>query len=323
MSAPHAALRTARFLFVDAASFYAAAPPRLLFDALDDADAIVVAARNGVDPRHESQRKIRENRVRPRGHQSLTVPSLCTARGTSCRLVLALGSPEIRRAGVGGAPTAAAVLFQRGPLALRTARLLADAAGFQLSRVAAAAAGRSDNATNDSALAAADGDVLLACAVSAAAPGMLRGVWGCNERKGRAARRALRFAGLREDEAPALRLLDAEVVTSHEHPAILGGGTVVVHVRGGADDLVGDQPVGAGARGSGDCTTPYASIARFAKELGLWEGASDEFGNANYYETGGPRKYVAAEDSVFATLPPDFHAGDKLALVALNLAVVA
>ena len=89
---------------------------------------------------------------------------------------------------------------------------------------------------------------------------------------------------------------------SHEHPAILSGSTVV-HVRGGDDDLDAADDVKAGGRGGGSATTPYASIARVAKELQLWEGADDGFGDA-YYAVGRHRRYVAVEDSLFATPPP-------------------
>ncbi|KAH8092309.1 hypothetical protein JL720_5277 [Aureococcus anophagefferens] len=137
---------------------------------------------------------------------------------------------------------------------------------------------------------------------------------------------------------------DAETVVSHEHPAILSGSTVV-HVRGGDDDLDAADDVKAGGRGGGSATTPYASIARVAKELQLWEGADDGFGDA-YYAVGRHRRYVAVEDSLRDAaagagngrptskarpvsarfgrwLPPDFHAGEKLALVAFNLALAA
>ncbi|KAH8059236.1 hypothetical protein JL721_9331 [Aureococcus anophagefferens] len=134
----------------------------------------------------------------------------------------------------------------------------------------------------------------------------------------RAARAALGGSPPRD----AVRLLDAETVVSHEHPAILSGSTVV-HVRGGDDDLDAADD-----------------------ELQLWEGADDGFGDA-YYAVGRHRRYVAVEDSLFATrpparetarptskarpvsarfgrwLPPDFHAGEKLALVAFNLALAA
>ncbi|KAK7239594.1 hypothetical protein SO694_00028163 [Aureococcus anophagefferens] len=260
-------------------------------------------------------------------------------------------SPTKIRPSASAAPaTACVVACERGAAAAaRAADALAAAAARLLRDVAVIAAAGDDwrpelNHSLPPRRRAADEDSLLRCLVAEGArdaDARRRRGCGDGDLAAAAARGARRLAAARR--RPASSTL--ETVVSHEHPAILSGSTVV-HVRGGDDDLDAADDVKAGGRGGGSATTPYASIARVAKELQLWEGADDGFGDA-YYAVGRHRRYVAVEDSLFATrpparetgrptskarpvsarfgrwLPPDFHAGEKLALVAFNLALAA
>lgn len=105
---------------------------------------------------------------------------------------------------------------------------------------------------------------------------------------------------------------DAEAVVSQEHPIVFVG-TVAVHVRGGDDVFPG--PVLRGNRGGGEQTIPFASIVRIAQELRLWRYGEDEQLAA--------QRFLAVEDYTMATLPPDFHSGEKLLSTLLTLVALA
>ena len=223
----------------------------------------------------------------------------------------------VREAHVGGAPTSAVLAFKVGKAASDAARVFLAAAELLLADL--------DAATNRAAVhAAAHGDVLLGCAV-AAATGNEWEAWGCGGKMGTAARDALRGADLDALGPLSLYLWDAETVVSHEHPAVLGGATVIVHVRSGDDDLTAAKDIRAGSRGGGLATTPYASVLRVAKELGVFGGAADEFGNRDYYRVDATkhRKYVAVEDTLIATMPPNFHNGERLGTACLSVLAIA
>lgn len=105
---------------------------------------------------------------------------------------------------------------------------------------------------------------------------------------------------------------DAETVVSQEHPIVFVG-TVAVHVRGGDDAFPG--PVLNGNRGGGEGTIPFSSIVRIAQELRLWRYSEDDVLSG--------RKFLAVEDYTMATLPPDFHSGEKLLSALLTLVALA
>lgn len=110
--------------------------------------------------------------------------------------------------------------------------------------------------------------------------------------------------------ASAIAAFDAETIVSQEHPVVFPR-TVAVHVRGGDDPFPGH--VHKGNRGGGDATVPFVSIARLAKELGLWREPRSSRG----------RRFVALEDYALPSTPPDFHSGDKLVLILFNLVALA
>ena len=62
-----------------------------------------------------------------------------------------------------------------------------------------------------------------------------------------------------------------------------------------------------------------------AKELGVYPGAIDEFGNRDYFRVDSTknRKYVAVEDTLIATMPPNFHNGERLGTACLSLLAIA
>ena len=223
----------------------------------------------------------------------------------------------VRAARIGGAPTAAVLAFRRDATAARAARVFLHASNALLEAV--------DAAVNEAAVhAAAHGDVLVGCAV-AASTGNDWEAWGCSGDIGEEAKQALRRANLDGEGPLQIQLWDAEQVVSHEHPSILSGATVAIHVRAGDDDLTAANDIRAGSRGGGLATTPYASVLRVAKELGVYPGAIDEFGNRDYFRVDATqhRKYVAVEDTLIATMPPNFHNGERLGTACLSLLAIA
>ena len=223
----------------------------------------------------------------------------------------------VRAARIGGAPTAAVLAFRRDATAARAARVFLHASNALLEAV--------DASVNEAAVhAAAHGDVLVGCAV-AASTGNDWEAWGCSGDIGEEAKQVLRRANLDGEGPLQIQLWDAEQVVSHEHPSILSGATVAIHVRSGNDDLTAANDIRAGSRGGGLATTPYASVLRVAKELGVYPGAIDEFGNRDYFRVDATqhRKYVAVEDTLIATMPPNFHNGERLGTACLSLLAIA
>eukprot|EP00633_Aureoumbra_lagunensis_P005792 CAMPEP_0197325032 /NCGR_PEP_ID=MMETSP0891-20130614/71443_1 /TAXON_ID=44058 ORGANISM="Aureoumbra lagunensis, Strain CCMP1510" /NCGR_SAMPLE_ID=MMETSP0891 /ASSEMBLY_ACC=CAM_ASM_000534 /LENGTH=362 /DNA_ID=CAMNT_0042817929 /DNA_START=697 /DNA_END=1785 /DNA_ORIENTATION=+ len=109
-------------------------------------------------------------------------------------------------------------------------------------------------------------------------------------------------------------VFDARIVVSSEMP-VVHGTTVAVHIRrGDDDDLYVTKQVERGTSYGGESTTPFLSVARIAKELGVWPGA-----HCYYCAQIGKKKFLALEDSLLFTLPPDFHAGEKYILITFNL----
>ena len=132
--------------------------------------------------------------------------------------------------------------------AARAARVFLHASNALLEAV--------DASVNEAAVhAAAHGDVLVGCAV-AASTGNDWEAWGCSGDIGEEAKQALRRANLDGEGPLQIQLWDAEQVVSHEHPSILSGATVAMHVRASNDDLTAANDIRAGSRGGGLATTP-------------------------------------------------------------------